>query len=122
MKVVDLKKMLDGVPGECDVTVDLAPSGHLCCSGTVGVKAAGLGFDWEHGQFVMYPERPVDLWLEKCRKCEIVNDGRVTSKLELADPETMGRELKVMLDGKVMFSVPYASSYLKGKKNDSQDE
>lgn len=46
-----------------------------------------------------------------------MNDGRVTSKLELSDPETMERELKVMLDGKVMFSVPYAFSYLKGKKN-----
>jgi len=118
MKVVDLKKLLDGVSDECDVTVDLAPSGHLCCSGTVGVKAAGLGFDWEHGQFIMYPERPVDLWLDKCRKCGIVDDGRVTSKLELADLEKMEHKLNVMLDGNVMFSVPYASSDLKRKKND----
>lgn len=80
MKVADLKKMLDEVPGECDVTVDLAQSGHLCCSGTVGVKAAGLGFDWEHGQFIMYPERPVDLVARKVQ--EMWNSERRTRNVE----------------------------------------
>lgn len=107
MTTGQFKDMLAGIPDDLEVTVSLAPSGHISGSGTVKVGSAYRGCDWEHGQFVIRPERDLDVWYGKCRKCAIPDDGRVTSNMTIADFKTMDRVLQMKLDGKLMFSVPY---------------
>ena len=108
MNVKELKERLNKIPDDYTVTVDLAPSGHVA-SGTVEVTEAQEGFDWTNNQFVLHTRIPVDVWYEKCKKCQLPEKfDRISTKLSIIDfkSEPWKYEVQVLCDGKVIARVP----------------
>lgn len=56
MKVKDLKKVLDGMSDELTVVISDTKYGMIGGAPVVKVQNLCAGFDWNHGQLIIFPE------------------------------------------------------------------
>lgn len=116
MKVSEFKKKLEIYNDDLEVVVDLAPSGHVGSGGTIGVKHLQEGFDWDMGKLILSPEKHVDIWYEKCKKCAIPgNCTKLTSRISYDDLGEGKYSLKLYFDGKEIGSIPITSKNINGE-------
>lgn len=56
MTLDELKERTKHLKGDYQLTVRKSDSHQLCCSSTVPIEKAEVGFDWTDGQIVLIPE------------------------------------------------------------------
>lgn len=114
MKVRELIAQLKDANPDFEVTIDLTGPNLSPCS-TVSIDSTADGFDWQYGQFVLIPSRPVDYYREKCKYCHIPDNDDFKTEMFCSDFENHEYTFVGKFKGKTVFKKKYRTENIDGK-------